>query len=378
MDGRMRRRAKDGRRAPERAAGSQSATGSHGAENPVGGKWLTRGTDGRLTLFALGSGELLRWTESRPGGPDWNGPEHLPVPPHLSHLTIAQGANGYLHFLAHRVRQAAGGRTVTDLMYSMQYQSGRPLNEWRAIGNPYKADDERNPRLGFPTGAVDGAGILHVFVRNAGRGLHVRHEDKDGKWRPWQDLRGSALHEGVTVGVTSKGRIGVLGPSEKPLHHWQQPVQGGAFERQEDLHVTVVPGTGVALETAEDQLTYYAADAYSPNLLAIRPNGSVVPIGGAPGGGALSALRTVIDGQDCTVLVHRGVGGTPVFGAFVTNAEEWGVEWAEVGRPCLGDPATVLDAHGRIVVAMLGTDGVPRITRQVSESGLSLGQWRDI
>ncbi|MDG9717897.1 hypothetical protein [Streptomyces sp. DH24] len=373
----MRRRTKGPRRAPESAV-HEPAGGPHRAENPVGGKWLSRGTDGRLAAFALAPGVLLRWTEARPGGPDWDGPESFPVPPGLSHLSISQGANGYLHFLAHRTRQNAEGRTTTDLMYSMQYQSGRPLNEWRAIGNPYKAEDERHARLGRPTGAVDGAGTLHVFVRNAGRGLHVRHEDKDGKWRPWQDLRGSALHEGVTVGVTSKGRIGVLGPSEKPLHHWQQAVQGGAFERLEDKHVTMVPGTGVALETAEDQLTFYVADAYSPNLLAIRPNGSIVPIGGAPGGGALCALRTVIDGQDCTVLVHRGVGGTPVFGAFVTNAEEWGVQWADVGRPCLGDPATVLDAHGRIVVAMLGTDGIPRVTRQSSESGLTLGQWRGI
>jgi hypothetical protein len=344
----------------------------------VGGKFLTRGTDGRLTLFALGSGELLRWTESRPGGPDWNGPERFPLPPGLSRLSLSQGVNGYVHFLARRTREDAEGRTVTDLMHSTQYQSGRPLNEWRAIGNPYKADDRRNPRLGCPTGVVDGAGTLHVFVRNAGRGLHVRHEDKDGKWRPWQDLRGSKLHEDVTVGVTSKGRIGVLGPSEKPLHHWQQPIQGGPFERLEDIHVTMVPGTGVALETAEDQLTFYVADACSPSLLAIRPNGSVVPIGGAPGGGAPSALRTVVDGQDCTVLVHRGADGTPVFGAFVTNAEEWGVQWAEVGLPCLGDPATVLDAHGRVVLAVLGTDGIPRVARQSSESGLTLGQWRGI
>ncbi|MFI6491022.1 hypothetical protein [Streptomyces sp. NPDC050564] len=378
----MRGRSRSARRAPrtgvDEPASSAHRTSAHRAEHPVGGTWLTRGTDGRLSLFALAADGLLRWTEVRPGGPDWEGPAFFPVPAGLTHLSIVQGANGYLHFLARRTRRHADGRTTVDLMCTMQYQSGRPINEWRAIANPYKDTDDRHPRMGYPIGAVDGAGILHVFVRNAGRGLHLRHEDKDGKWRPWHDLRGSALHEGVVVGVTSKGRIGVLAPSDKPVHHWQQPVQGGQFERLEDIPVTIVPGTGVALETSEDQLTYYVNDAYSSSLLAIRPNGSVVPIGGAPGGGTPSALRTRIDGQDCTVLVHRGLSGSPVFGAFVTNAEEWGVQWAEVGQPCLGDPIVTLDANGRIVLALLGTDGAPRVTRQSSADGLALGQWRQI
>ncbi|MFD6189935.1 hypothetical protein [Streptomyces sp. NPDC060275] len=318
----------------------------------------------------------MRWTEELPGGPEWLGPEILPLPPGLSHVSITQGANRYLHFLAHRTRRREDGRALTDLMYTMQYQSGRPLNDWRALANPYKDTDDRHPRLGYPTGAVDTAGTLHVFARNAGRGLHLRHEDKSGKWRAWQDLRGSALHEGLTVGVTSKGRIGVLAASEKPAHHWQQAVLGGEFERREDFAVTLVPGTGVALETSEDQLTYYAADAYSSGLLAIRPNGSVVQIGGAPGGDAPSALRTTIEGQDCTVLAHRGVAGSPIFGAFVTNAEEWGVQWADIGRPCVGAPALALDGLGRIVLAMVSTDGSPYVTRQSSSSGLTLGQWR--
>jgi hypothetical protein len=342
----------------------------------VAGKWLTRGTDGRLTVFALAAAGLLRWTEVRPGESEWEGPQVFPVPPGLSHLSVTQGANGYLHFLGHRVRGHEGGRSTTDLMYTMQYQSGRPINDWRALANPYKETDDRHPRLGRPTGAVDTAGTLHVFARNAGRGLHVRREDKDGKWLAWKDLRGSALHEGVTVGVTAKGRIGVLAPSDKPVHHWQQAVRGGEFERMEDIRVTVVPGSGVALETAEDQLTYYVGDAYSSGLLAIRPNGSIVQIGGAPAGGAPSALRTVVDGQDCTILAHRGLSGSPIFGAFVTNAEEWGVQWAEIGRPCVGDPALALDAYGRIVLAMVDTDGSVHVTRQSSSSGLTLGQWR--
>ncbi|WP_425828395.1 hypothetical protein [Streptomyces fractus] len=373
----MRRRTKDAPSAPDLGSGD-TTLGTHRADRTVGGKWLTRGTDGRLTLFALSPDGLLRWTETRPGGPDWEGPQVFPVPPGLSGISIAQGANGYLHFLGHRVRERGAGKATTDLMYSMQYQSGRPLNDWRALSNPYKETDQRHPRLGRPVGAVDTTGTLYVFARNAGRGLHLRHEDTGGDWKAWQDLRGSALHDGVTVGVTARGRVGVLAPSDKPVHHWQQPSPGGQFERRSDVHVTMVPGTGTALETSEDQLTFYIADAYSHGLLAIRPDGTIVPIGGAPGGGAVCALRTLIDGQDCTVLVHRGMNDSPIFGAFVTNAEEWGVQWAEVGRPCLGDPAVALDAYGRIVLAIIDTDGVPQATRQTSPTGLQLGQWRRV
>ncbi|WP_306318266.1 MULTISPECIES: hypothetical protein [unclassified Streptomyces] len=373
----MGRRTKAAQSAPDLGSG-RSTPPARRASGPVGGKWLTRGTDGRLTLFALSPEGLLRWTETRPGGPDWQGPQVFPVPPGLNHLSITQGANGYLHFLAHRVRERGDGRAVTDLMYSMQYQSGRPLNEWRALSNPYKETDQRHPRLGRPVGAVDSAGTLHVLARNAGRGLHLRHEDKGGNWKAWQDLRGSALHDGVAVGVTAKGRIGVLAPSDKPVHHWQQASAGGPFERRDDIHVTMVPGTGTALETSEDQLTFYVGDAYAHGLLAIRPNGTIMQIGGAPGGGAVCALRTLIAGQDCTVLVHRGMNDSPIFGAFVTNAEEWGVQWAEVDRPCIGDPAVALDAYGRIVLAIIDTDGMPQTTRQSSPDGLQLGQWRRV
>ncbi|KPI10473.1 hypothetical protein OK074_0108 [Actinobacteria bacterium OK074] len=369
----MRGKAKNSQRAPQKAAPAPKALA------PLAGKWLTRGTDGRLSAFALSGRQLLRWTENRPGGPDWTGPESFALPAGLDRVTVAQGANGYLHLLGRRTRKHSDDRTLHELMYSVQYQSGRPPMEWRVIGNPYKHFDKRHPKIGFPTGAVDGAGILHVFVRNAGRGLHLLTEDKGGKWNPWVDLRGSALHEGVTVGVTSKGRIGVLAPSDKPAHHWQQAVRGGEFERLEDVPVSMVPGSGVGLETSEDQLTYYVSDARSGGLMAIRPNGSVVPIGGAPDQGAAPcALRTDVDGQDCTVIVHRGLGGSPVFGAFVTNAEEWGVEWAEIGQPCAGDPAVALDGNDRIVLALFGTDGVLRLSRQSAGEGLALGAWQAV
>jgi hypothetical protein len=61
---------KDGRTAEERRKIASGA--AHG-------DWLTRGKDGRLTLYAPTDGGLLRWTETTVGGPEWSGPHFVPV-----------------------------------------------------------------------------------------------------------------------------------------------------------------------------------------------------------------------------------------------------------------------------------------------------------
>lgn len=117
------------------------------AETPLDGRWLVRGKDGRLTAYARNEDGLLRWTEERPGGPGWEGPEFFPVPA-LTHLGLAQGADGYVHFVGRRVRDGADGTPRVDLVHAIQYQTGRPVTAWRTLGNPYKDGDERAARIG--------------------------------------------------------------------------------------------------------------------------------------------------------------------------------------------------------------------------------------
>ncbi|WP_306338570.1 hypothetical protein [Streptomyces sp. KL118A] len=349
---------------------------------PETARWLLRGRDGRLTAYARAEGGLLRWTETRPGGPDWEGPEFFEAPD-LTYLTLAQGADGYVHFLGRRERPGAAGgpgepgKPVVDIVHSIQYQSGRPLMDWRSLGNPHTKLVERAPHLGAPAAAVDAAGTVHVFVRDAVGSVRMRREGKGGKWEGWKDFKVRDTLDGTVAVATSTGRIEVLAPAGKATLRWAQEKQGGELVRADDVPLAPAPGSGTALETGPDRLTYYAADALGDGVLAHRPasGGPALPLGGSPGPGPTAAVRTTVDGYDCTVLAHRTSTDRPALAAFPTEDEGAGLWWAETGEPCLGSPSLALDANGRVVMAAIGLDGTLRLARQKAEAGLALEAW---
>ncbi|MEU1145906.1 hypothetical protein ACFYO9_19815 [Streptomyces sp. NPDC005863] len=343
---------------------------------PDTARWLLRGRDGRLTAYARAGGGLLRWTEERPGGPAFSGPDFFEAPD-LTYLTLAQGSDGYVHFLGRRERRDAAGEPVVEIMHSLQYQSGRPLMDWRSLGNPHTKRLDRAPSLGAPAAAVDAAGTVHVFVRDAIGSVRMRREGKGGRWEGWKDLKVRDTLDGMAALATSTGRVELLAPAGKATLRWAQESQGGELLRADDVPLAPAPGSGTALETGPDRLTYYAADALGAGVLAHRPahGGPAIPLGGAPGPGPTAAVRTTVDGHDCTVLAHRTAGGRPALAAFPTEDEEAGLWWAETGEPCLGAPSLALDARGRVVMAAIGLDGTLRLARQKAEPGLALEAW---
>ncbi|NEB78462.1 hypothetical protein G3I40_25020 [Streptomyces sp. SID14478] len=328
---------------------------------------MTLGKDGRLTLYAPTHDGLLRWTERSPGGPEWTGPERFPAED-VADVTIVQGADSYVHFVGRRERTGDQGPDV-DIVHAIQYQSGRPVTEWRSLGNPYRTA-ENGRKIGRPAAAVDGQGTVFVFVRNAGRGLQMRREQKDGRWAPWQDLKGSKLTDGPIPAATGDGHVEVVVPSQRGVLHWRQPAPDGQLTCGQPLQADVREGSGTALETAPGRLTYYWTD--TDGVAAYREGSWPVPLGGAPGDGALTALRTRLDGQDCTVLAQRGPADTLVVGVCGTEAEHNGVWWSDTTVDCTGDPALALDAYGRVVVAVRGRDGALRTARQDPGPGLTL------
>ncbi|MEV0526384.1 hypothetical protein AB0I66_23360 [Streptomyces sp. NPDC050439] len=361
---------------PERESSRPTASAAvHVASGTLAtARWLLRGKDGRLTAYARSADGLLRWTETRPGGPDWTGPDLFETP-HLTHLTLAQGADGYVHFVALRKVPKDGG-TEVDVVHAVQYQSGRPLMDWRSLGNPHTKMVERAPHLGAPTAAVDASGTVHVFVRDAVNSVRLRREGKGGKWEGWKDFKVREVLDGITALATSTGRVEVFGPAENKTLHWTQEKQGAEFQRTDDIPLPPAPGSGTALETAQDRLTYYATDARGRGVLAHRSDAEDArPLGGAPETGPTAALRATIEGHDCTVLAHRGADGRPVIAAYPTQDEQAGAWWAATGEPCLGSPALALDAQDRVVMATIGLDGTLRLARQKAESGLALDAW---
>ncbi len=339
------------------------------------GIWLTRGKEGRLTAYVAVEGGLRRWTEDRPGGMDFGDPAPVQLAG-LTDLSVTQDANAYTHFVGRRERRATGREPVVDVVHAIQYQSARPVTAWRSLGNPDK-DPEQARGLGRPVVVVARSGMVHVFVRKADGGLTLRREQGDGKWLGWRDRRGAHGVEGAPVAITlSSGRIELFAATSEGTLHWFQKEAAGALGDGHPSRLAVAPGTVSVLETGPDRPTFYWTDPGGRGVVAYRAGAWPVALGGAPGEGAHAASRAFLDGYDCTVLAHRGAEGTAVLGVGVTEDEGNGMWWSDTGVRSLAAPALAQDAFGRLVVAVIGEDGVPRLARQTEGPGLTLSEWR--
>ncbi|AQU70710.1 hypothetical protein BBN63_06650 [Streptomyces niveus] len=338
--------------------------------------WLLRGKDGRLTAYAPTEDGVLRWTEERVGGPNWSGPELLPAPGLLPYLSIAGGAQGYVHLVGLRRKPAAGGQIRTDVVYAVQFQTGRPLRDWQALGTPYPKDLARGGLLGLPSAVIDPNGSLHLFARNAGRGLSARIQKPSGAWLTWADLKGSRMTGEASAVVGEDGLIEVLGPTDDAVMRWRQPKVAAKAERDlKSFAARVTPGTLTSERTGGDRLTHYWRDTDDRTVHAWRlEDGETAPLGG-PGTGPIALLRTPVDGHDCTILAQRGLDGRPALAAYPTEDESAGVTWTPTGEECVGAPALALDGRGRVVMAVIAKDGGLRVSRQKAERGLALEAW---
>ncbi|GAA0467797.1 hypothetical protein ACFQ2B_07735 [Streptomyces stramineus] len=359
---------------------------------PVTG-WLLRGGDGRLTAYAPTEGGVARWTETRPGGPEWTGPELLDVPGLEPYLSIAQDAKGYVYLVGVRqraVQSDEGDRFETEIVYATQFQPGRATTNWRSLGTPHGSDRQRAEQIGAPEAVVDAAG-LHVFVRNSGGGVCGRRQDARGIWGAWADMKGSHVLDGLSAGSTADGRVELLAPAAEFVLRWRQEQPGGPLRRVRNVPAKPAAGSSTSAPTADDRVTHFwreDADSTLHVLPADVPPADpeaatetdVLGVSlGSTGSGPVAVLRAVLDGHACTVLAQRAASGLPAVAAYPCGDETAGLHWSETGEEFTGAPALALDAHGRVVVAVLGTDGHLRVARQRgSEPGLALGAWERV
>lgn len=377
--------------------------------------WLLRGKDDRLTAYAPAADGVLWWTETTPGGPRWSAPAHLSCGGTVRHLSIAQSAEGYVHLVVLRERPSAdGSKTLTDVMYAIQYQSGRPLRDWQTLGNPYK-DPAKQGRLGLLSTLIDEKGGLHVYTRNAEGRVSVKRQTPKGSFEAWETIsvEGTPVTGEVSATLVDAVAVDLLAPTDRGLLHWQRAVReepdeealaaaaaaaavsgagasgAGAAEEEEEEEeqfepvedgagiTGIAPGTMVAEHTAPGRLTRFWRDAATTRLRAWRSGGAPVDIGGL-GTGPVASLRTPVDGMDCTILAQRGADGRAALAAYPTEEESTGLTWVASGEPLGGAPALALDGLGRVVLAAVGQDGVLRVTRQKPEEGLALESWTPV
>ncbi len=198
----------------------------------------------------------------------------------LTHLTVVQGADSYVHFLGRRERTGADGTRRVDVVHAIQYQTGLAVTDWRSLGNPHP-DREQGLLLGPPVGAVAADGSVHVFARGAHGGLVLRREAANGKWRAWEELPGAGISPWPAPVALSGGRIEVCADAETGVFVWRQLEAGGDFTGPRGFALRAAPGTVAGVETGPEQATFFWTDADHGTAVSWRAGGWPTPLGGS-------------------------------------------------------------------------------------------------
>ncbi|MBM9504787.1 PIG-L family deacetylase [Actinacidiphila acididurans] len=173
------------------------------------------------TAFEVLGTRAMRHTETAKGL--WGPPEDLGGGPLAPVLSCERAADGTILLFALRFASldGQGGRNARDIVV------WRENGGWQSLGNP-EPDDDRGRRIGSPVTVRTPDGRVHLFVRNAARGVSTRVLGAGGAWSAWQDLGGGEVQEGLAVATDKAGLIHVFGSGHASLHHWVQRGSGGA------------------------------------------------------------------------------------------------------------------------------------------------------
>ncbi|MCX4765628.1 hypothetical protein OG562_32555 [Streptomyces sp. NBC_01275] len=338
----------------------------------MNGDWLIRGRDGRLSVYLTSDDAVLCRAERAPGG-SWDAPRRVggdqrvhPV------LAVGHGVDGYAHLTSWR--PTAKGEA--GLVHSTHFRPLLAALDWAPLGHPARKGD----RTGVPAVAVDAEGRAHVFVRNTATGLSMVAQKEKGGWDPWRDLKGRGV-EGPPVAVTGEsGRVEAYAAVPEGVLHWRQPEPGAQPVLAQALEARVRPGTLRALATSPERTTLFFTDD-SGDVCAWRPGAKPAPVLPAAGPGPVAAIRTELDGHDCTLLAQRSTSGRVAFAAYPTEQESAGAWWSDSGPqlPADAEVALALDHEDRVVAATLSpSTGSLLLTRRKAEPGLALTAWRTV
>ncbi|MET9348030.1 hypothetical protein [Streptomyces termitum] len=344
------------------------ANGSPGAPR-MHGVWLARGAEGRFSVYVPRDGEVIRWTEGADGR--FTGPVSLGGGGELwPYLGVGQGPDRYVHLVGIRPTDTGDGHV--ELVYSAQFQTGRPNVEWKSFGH----SNTKAPWYGNPAVAVDPQGRVYVFTRNGGGGVSCRARKDNGAWHPWWDLKGNNTDRNPVAMITGAGLVELYTSTHQGLRRYIQK-ESGAMPVAEDVLVTpLVQGTLAAVTGPSGHVTAFYADGLG-KICAWSPGRGLAPtpFADAIGTGPITAVNCLIDGYECTLLAQCDEQGRTAFAAYLTEREETGLNWTVSGPPVTNPPVLTTDAAGAAVAAALTPDGGVVLTRQKDEPGLALEAW---
>ncbi|MEU4844414.1 PIG-L family deacetylase [Streptomyces gilvosporeus] len=374
------------------SGGSRNWTRSTRLRAPGSNAWIRPAADGRLAAFAVLGGRAYCWTETRPGGGRFTGPR--PLGGDLRDLLDSQihavrhPGGGLWLFAVRTVLPDAGRAHRRELMAAVQTgtaPTGEPLfARWQPLGSP-DHDPVRSLEIGFPAAVVTPDGAVHVFVRTWGGGLAHRSAPHGRRWTPWRRLEGQAgrlksapdLVDGIDACVDSHGRIHVVAPSGRTVHHWvsHEPGRPPRPAAATGLPEAAGPVSLVPLEDGAVRALFRQAG--TAQVLIAERQGRIgnwrVAAQCAPMGGYGRVAAAPAGSGDGMVLAARDdAGHVRVAGVQGAPGPWW------TGRvPHVAAAGAVQDAAGRAVVVALGNDGRLYTVRQrAAGADAPFGAWR--
>ncbi|MFD7613300.1 PIG-L family deacetylase [Streptomyces sp. NPDC059828] len=239
--------------------------------------------DGRLAAYGVLGLRTVRWRETAPGSGQWGAPQDLgggPLAPALGSAALPDGRQ-LLFGLRFAALGGHGGDNRREVVLLEQRAAGGEFLAWQGLGNPER-DDDRGRRIGVPVAVAAPDGRVHLFVRNADKGLSTRVRSTDGRWDRWRDLGGAEVQDGMSAVVDGAGRIHVFAAGRDTVHHWTQddPRKEISFRPNEPDKpaspggVPTPGGALTALPTDDGGVELYYRKPASAALLTARAGGS--------------------------------------------------------------------------------------------------------
>ncbi|MDN3294789.1 PIG-L family deacetylase [Streptomyces ficellus] len=267
---------------------------------PGAGPVVATEPDGRLAVYGVLGLRAVRWRETEPGSGQWGEPGDLgggPLAPGLGGVTLKDGRQ-LLFGLRFAALGGHGGPNKREVVLLEQRSAGGPFLAWTGLGNPEYGDD-RGRRLGVPVAVTDNDGRVHLFVRNAGKGVSARVRQPDGTWEPWRDLGGAEVQDGLSAAVDGTGRVHLFAAGRERVHHWAQDAPGGPVAFRADGGLPVSGGPVAVTVTRDGGLELYYRAPTRKELTAVRLDGAAPSTVSLDGYGPVSAAPgPVLLGKD--------------------------------------------------------------------------------
>ncbi|MFB6989738.1 PIG-L family deacetylase [Streptomyces sp. NPDC056178] len=324
-------------------------------------------TDGRLVAYGVLGLRAVRWRESAPGSGMWGAPDDLgggPLAPILGGALLPDGRQ-LLFGLWFAALSGHGGNNEREIVVLEQLSPGGDFRAWQGLGNPERNDVDGR-RIGVPVAITAPDGRVHLFVRNAEKGLSTRVRDTAGRWSGWRDTGGGEIQDGLSAVVDDAGCVHVFAAGRFALHHWTQNAPGDPVTARTQISGVPVPGDGpAALPGAGGTVELFYRAAAKAALTTVR-TGETAAETGIDGYGRLITDRVGFHGYG-PVSAAGSPGGPVLLGrtekGLVQLRSDGKLFVRQRGPVALDGPALHIGKGGRPTVVALGADAHPWLWR---------------